>query len=506
MSTLTASSPDPATGDVTEQVEVVVIGTGFAGLAMASRLLTEGFTDLAVLERANDVGGTWRDNTYPGAGCDIPSHLYSLSFHPNPGWSRDYSRQPEILDYLRDSADRFGVTPHIRFGHNVTGAAWDDKEGRWTVTTDHGRLSARFLLAGAGPLAEPVLPDIPGLSDFRGRVWHSARWDHQADLCGARVAVIGTGASAIQFVPEIQAEVEHLTLFQRTPPWILPRWDKPIGPRRQRLYRLFPPAQKVSRALLFWRQEALFIAFKGAGRRFRLAEKLARRYLRSHIHDPALAARVTPTYALGCKRILMSDDYYPALTEPNIEVVTDHITGITAAGVRTADGTEHPVDTIIFGTGFHAVDPPMAEFTTGRDGVVMAEAWKDGMEAYKGTTVAGFPNLFFIIGPNTGLGHNSMVYIIESQVAYILDCLRKARDQAIGVVEVRRDAQDRWNEQIQKEMAETVWIQGGCTSWYLDRGRNTTLWPGFASQFRKATRSFDAAAYDLRRSKTTLPA
>ncbi|MDQ2728683.1 MAG: NAD(P)/FAD-dependent oxidoreductase [Actinomycetota bacterium] len=495
-------NPAPnATGVAIERVEIVVIGTGFAGLAMASRLLTEGFTDLVVLERATEVGGTWRDNTYPGAGCDIPSHLYSLSFNPNPGWSRDYSRQPEILDYLRDSADRFGVTPHIRFGHTVTGAAWEDGEARWTVTTDRGRFSARFLLAGAGPLAEPVLPDIPGLAEFAGRVWHSARWDHDADLRGSRVAVIGTGASAIQFVPEIQAEVDHLTLFQRTPPWILPRWDKPIGSRRQRLYRLFPPAQKLSRAMLFWRQEALFIAFKGAGRRFRLVETLARSYLKSRIKDPALAAKVTPTYALGCKRILMSDDYYPALTKANIEVVTDRITEITASGVRTADGTEHPVDTIVFGTGFHAVDPPMAEFTTGRDGVVMAEAWKDGMEAYKGTTVAGFPNLFFIIGPNTGLGHNSMVYIIESQVAYIMDCLRRTRDQGIGVVEVRRDAQDRWNEQIQEEMSGTVWIQGGCTSWYLDRGRNTTLWPGYASQFRKATRQFDAAAYDLRRSK-----
>lgn len=503
MTTVINPSPETVTGGATEEVEIVVIGAGFAGLAMASRLLTEGFSDLVVLERADDVGGTWRDNTYPGAGCDIPSHLYSLSFNPNPGWSRDYSRQPEILDYLRDSADRFGVTPHVRFGHDVTGAAWEDRASRWTVTTNQGRFSARFLLAAAGPLAEPVLPDICGLSEFTGRVWHSARWDHEADLRGSRVAVIGTGASAVQFVPEIQADVEHLTLFQRAPPWILPRRDKPIGPRRQRLYRLFPPAQKLSRALLFWRQEALFIAFKGAGRRFRLAEKLARAYLAKQIKDPALVAKVTPTYAMGCKRILMSDDYYPALTKANIEVVIDRITEVTASGVRTADGTDHPVDTIIFGTGFHAVDPPMAEFTTGRDGIVMAEVWKDGMEAYKGTAVAGFPNLFFIIGPNTGLGHNSMVYIIESQVAYIMDCLRKTRDQAIGVVEVRKDAQDRWNEQIQKEMAETVWIQGGCTSWYLDRGRNTTLWPGYASQFRKVTRHFDAAAYDLRRSKVT---
>lgn len=506
MTTVASPSSETATGGAIEQVEVMVIGTGFAGLAMASRLLTEGFSDLVVLERADDVGGTWRDNTYPGAGCDIPSHLYSLSFHPNPRWSRAYSRQPEILAYLRDSADRFGVTPHIRFGHNVTGAAWDDAEARWTVTTNRGRLSARFLIAGAGPLAEPVLPDIPGLSEFTGRVWHSARWDHEADLRGARVAVIGTGASAVQLVPEIQPDVEHLTLFQRTPPWILPRRDKPIGPGRQRLYRLFPPAQTVSRALLFWRQEALFIAFKGVGRRFRLAEQLARTYLRSQIKDPALVAKVTPSYAMGCKRILMSDDYYLALTKPNIEVVTDGITEVTPSGVRTAAGTEHPVDTIIFGTGFHAVDPPMAEFTRGRDGVLMADAWRDGMEAYKGTAVAGFPNLFFVIGPNTGLGHNSMVYIIESQVSYIMDCLRKTRDQAIGVVEVRRDAQDRWNEQIQQEMTDTVWIQGGCTSWYLDRGRNTTLWPGYASQFRKATRQFDAAAYDLRRSKVTATA
>lgn len=478
-------------------VRVAIVGAGFSGLGMAIRLKQRGMGDFVVLERAEDVGGTWRDNTYPACACDVPSHLYSFSFALNPDWTRWYSPQQEIWDYLRDCAERFGVSAHIRYGEEVVDAAWDADDQRWRITTARGRLTADVLVFGNGPLSEPSLPPIPGLDRFEGTLFHSARWDHGHDLTGERVAIIGTGASAIQFVPRIQPQVGRLSLFQRTPPWILPRRDRPISRRQRALYRALPVAQRLVRAALYWQRELIVLGFVYRPALMRGVERIALRHLRRKVPDPALRAKLAPRYTMGCKRILLSDDFYPALTQHNVEVVTDRIREVRASSVVTEDGMERPVDTIICATGFHVTDMPAAERVHGREGRALAEAWREGPRAYLGTTVAGFPNLFLLIGPNTGLGHNSMVYMIESQLAYILDCLRIMDRQRLQAVEVRPEAQKGFNDELQRRMRGTVWATG-CASWYLDaRGRNSTLWPGFTREYRRRTRRFDAAEYRL---------
>jgi cation diffusion facilitator CzcD-associated flavoprotein CzcO len=362
-------------------VEIVIVGSGFAGLGMAIRLLQSGRTDFTVLERAGDVGGTWRDNTYPGATCDVPSHLYSFSFAPNPHWSKSFSGQAEILRYLRQCAERFGVRPHIRFDHEVTAARWDDIRGRWVIATSRGELTARYLVVGMGPLSEPSVPDLAGLGDFSGPIWHSARWDHATDLDGARVAVVGTGASAVQFVPEIQPRVAHLDLYQRTPPWVLPRRDRRLADWEHRLFGYAPPVQLGVRAAIYWARELGYLTFIGWTARHGPAEKLARAHLADQVADVALRRRLTPSYAIGCKRILLSDDYYPAVSAPNVSVVTDGILRVTATGIVGRDGVERPCDAIILGTGFRATDPPVAALVRGRGGTHLADTWADGMAA-----------------------------------------------------------------------------------------------------------------------------
>jgi cation diffusion facilitator CzcD-associated flavoprotein CzcO len=477
------------------EFRVAIVGTGFAGLGTAIRLRQQGIDDFVVLERADEVGGTWRDNSYPGCTCDVPSHLYSFSFAPNPGWSRSFSPQPEILDYLRDCADRFGVRPHIRFGHEVRSARWDEDARRWRIETDRGEVVAQVLVAGMGPLSEPAVPDIPGLASFEGAMFHSARWDHDHDLAGERVAVIGTGASAIQFVPEIQPEVERLTVFQRTAPWVVPRADRAISAVERRALRRVPGLQKAWRGAIYWAREALVWAFVHP-RLLRRLQRMAAGHLARQVEDPALRADLTPDYTMGCKRILISNDWYPALAQPNVDVVTSPIAEVRPHGVVTADGVEHPVDTIVFGTGFHVTDPPAADRLWGRDGLLLKDAWRDGMQAYLGAAIAGFPNLFMLIGPNTGLGHSSMVFMIESQIAYVLDCLRTMDDEGLDTVEVRRDVQAGFNAEVQSRLVDTVWNAGGCRSWYLDAaGRNTTLWPTYTWRFRLRTRRFDLGSY-----------
>jgi cation diffusion facilitator CzcD-associated flavoprotein CzcO len=478
------------------EFRVVVIGTGFAGLGTAIRLRQSGIHDFVVLERADEVGGTWRDNSYPGCACDVPSHLYSFSFAPNPGWSRSFSPQSEILDYLRGCADRFGVRPHIRFGHEVQGARWDDDAQRWRIATSHGEIVARVLVAGLGPLSEPSVPDLPGLGDFAGTVFHSARWNHDHDLTGEKVAVIGTGASAIQFVPEIQPQVERLALFQRTPPWVIPRGDRAISRVERWGLRRVPGLQKAWRGAIYWSRETFVWAFLRP-RIIRTLQQLAGRHLAKQVDDVELRAKLTPDYTIGCKRILISNDWYPALARPNVDVVTSGIRQIRPHSIVTADGAEQPVDTIIFGTGFHVTDPPAGERLYGRGGLQLKDAWKDGMQAYLGAAIAGFPNLFMLIGPNTGLGHTSMVFMIESQIAYVLDCLRTMDDQGLATVDVRPEVQAEFNADIQSQLVDTVWNAGGCRSWYLDEhGRNTTVWPGYTWRFRQRTRRFDLDAYD----------
>jgi cation diffusion facilitator CzcD-associated flavoprotein CzcO len=477
-------------------VPVAIVGTGFAGLAMAVRLGQEG-TEYLILERADDIGGTWRDNSYPGCKCDVPSHLYSFSFAPNPDWSQTYSPQPEIWAYLRRTAETFGVVPRIRFGHEVRSARWDEDDQRWELQTSSGRCTADALVLGQGPLSEPSIPPLPGTADFEGTVFHSARWDHDHDLTGERVAVIGTGASAIQFVPEIQPDVARLTLFQRTPPWVLPHRDRPITRAERTLYRRVPALQRAVRAGVYWTRELTAYGMTKNPKFLNPIEKLGRKHLAKAVTDAALREKLTPSFSPGCKRLLMSNDYYPALAADNVEVVTDGIAEITPTGIRTIDGADHEVDTIIFGTGFHVTDNPIAKLVTGRGGRSLAEAWdRTGMRAYNGTTVAGFPNMFMLAGPNTGIGHTSLVVMIEAQVQYVLDGLRTLRERRAASMDVRQEALDDFADEIHRKMARTVWSTGGCASWYLDaHGRNTTLWPDFTFRFVQRLRRFDAERY-----------
>ncbi|HEX7733764.1 MAG TPA: NAD(P)/FAD-dependent oxidoreductase [Ktedonobacteraceae bacterium] len=475
---------------------VAILGTGFAGLGMAIRLKQRGYHDFVVLEKASDVGGTWRDNTYPGCACDVQSHLYSFSFALNPHWSHVYSPQQEIWDYLRACTRRFGVLPHIQWNSEILDACWDEEEQRWQITTTRGPFSANLLILGNGPLSEPALPAIPGIEQFEGKLFHSAQWDHDYDLAGKRVAVIGTGASAIQFVPQIQPQVAHLTLFQRTPPWILPRLDHPIAGWQRVLFRLLPFTQRLVRGRIYWQREMLALGFLRRPDLMRDAEKLALRVMQRQVADPDLREKLTPRYALGCKRILPSDNFYPALTRPNVRLVTESIREIRAGSVVTRDGEEHEVDVIICGTGFHVTDAAFAERIRGRAGQSLVERWQQsGPQAYLGASISGFPNLFLLIGPNTGLGHSSMVFMIEAQIAYILDCLRAMGRHNWRSVEVKAEVQEAFNEEMQQRLQGTVW-NSGCKSWYLTAsGRNTTLWPGFTFEFRRRTRHFDSQSY-----------
>jgi cation diffusion facilitator CzcD-associated flavoprotein CzcO len=476
---------------------VVVVGSGFSGIGMAIRLLKDGERDFVLLERAGEVGGTWRDNTYPGCRCDVPSHLYSFSFAPNPNWSSTFSPQEEILDYLKDCAERYGVMPHIRFETELESASWDEDEQVWSIETSSGPLTADFLVAAQGPLSEPSLPEVPGIDSFEGKAFHSAEWDHEHDLTGERVAVVGTGASAIQFVPEIQPQVAKLHVLQRTAPWVIPHRNRPLRSWERVLYRLFPPAQLAMRAGIYWARELFVLQFRHR-RIGRLLERIPLRHLHDQIEDPELRRKLTPDYRMGCKRILPADDWYPALAQPNVEVITGGVTEIRPNSVVAEDGTEREVDTIIFGTGFHVTDVPIADRVVGRDGRTLAEVWQGSMQAYKGTTVAGYPNLFFLVGPNTGLGHTSIVFMIESQVEYVLDALRAMRRRGAHTLEVREDAQAAYNAELDRMTGDTVWVTGGCTSYYIDRnGHNSALWPTYTWPFRRRLREFDAAAYSL---------
>jgi cation diffusion facilitator CzcD-associated flavoprotein CzcO len=505
-------------------VRVLVVGAGFAGLAMAVRMKQAGIDDFVVLERGDDVGGTWRDNTYPGAACDVPSHLYSFSFAPNPRWSRAFSPQWEILNYLRDVARRYGIVPHLRLRTGATALRWDDDGRCWVVDvetpggdagnghtsdtagtdaagTDTGASSrgytADVVVGAMGALSEPALPDIPGIETFAGTLFHSAAWDHGHDLTGERVAVIGTGASAIQFVPEIQPSVGHLDVYQRTPPWIVPRRDRALRPLERRLFRVVPALQQAVRASIYWVRELLAFGFTHPGR-MQAIQRVAAAHLAHQVPDPELRRKLTPSYTIGCKRILISNDWYPALQQANVDLVTDGIVEVRPHSIVTADGTERPADTIISATGFHVTDFPAGRRIHGPGGATLSDVWQErgSMEAYLGTTVAGFPNLFLLVGPNTGLGHTSMVFMIESQVAYVVDALAHMDSTAAATLAVRPEAQTAYNERLQRRLARTVWNRGGCRSWYLDaNGRNTSLWPGSTWTFRRRTRRFDPWAY-----------
>ena len=489
-----ATAPAPLPG----HLRVAIIGAGLGGIGAGIRLRGVGVTDFVILERAGSVGGTWRDNTYPGCACDIPSHLYSFSFAPNPDWSHSFSRQPEIWRYLEDVTDRYSLRRHLVFGTELNRADWAAGEARWRLQTSRGELTADVLICAAGPLSEPSLPDVPGLADFSGAVFHSARWNHDFDLAGKRVAVVGTGASSIQIVPEIQPVVQRLMLFQRTPAWVVPRRDRAISEFEKRLYRQVPTVQRLARLGIYASRESLVGGFTKRPAILKAAQRMALRNLARSIRDPGLRAKLTPDYIMGCKRILISSDFYPALREPNVQVVASGLAKVDGGTLTAKDGTSCEADAIILATGFHAVDAPIADRIYRADGMSLAQSWAGDMRALRGTTIAGFPNLCMVIGPNTGLGHNSMIYMIESQFNYILDYLDTLDRTGAAAMDTRPGAQQRWCDDVERRMASTVWTTGGCVSWYLNAaGRNPTLWPGSTIGFRRATRHVDPAEYEL---------
>ncbi|WP_243761523.1 NAD(P)/FAD-dependent oxidoreductase [Streptomyces sp. YIM 98790] len=486
--------------DERHHVRVAVIGTGFGGLGAAVRLRRMGITDFVLLERAGAVGGTWRDNTYPGCACDVPSHLYSFSFAPNPRWPRNFSGQEHIRAYLEWVTDTFGLRPHIRFDSEVTAARWDHEELRWVVDTATGTLTADVLVSATGPLSDARIPEVPGLDTFPGRVFHSARWDHDYPLRGKRVAMIGTGASAIQIVPAIEREVTRLSVFQRTPPWVLPRADRRITPAEQWLHSKVPLTRALRRQLLWGIRELQVGAFAKHPGQLKVIERMAARHLRRTIKDPELRRVLTPDYRIGCKRILLSNDWYPALAKPHVDLIPSGLREVRGSTLVAADGTEAEADAIVFGTGFHVTDMPIARRIKGADGTTLAESWQEhGMQALRGSTAAGFPNLLFVIGPNTGLGNSSMILMIESQLNYLADYLAKLAVLGQGTaLAAKRSAVERYNAWVQRRMARSVWNTGGCVSWYLDdQGRNTTVWPGTTGEFRRITRGVDLAEYDV---------
>ncbi len=482
------------------RVHTVVIGTGFSGLGMAIQLKRDGRDDFVVLEKAGDVGGTWRDNTYPGCACDIQSHMYSFSFEQNPDWTRSFSPQPEIWDYLRRVTDRYGLRRHIRFGTEVTGARWDADEHRWHVTTATGdEYVARFVVSGIGGLHIPNVPALPGIEDFAGTAFHSARWDHSYDLAGKRVAVVGTGASAVQFIPQIAPAAGRLTVFQRTPPWIMPKPDHAIPGWLKRVFRVVPGAQRMYRGLIYWLLESRAAGFNGRPGLMKLAQRIALRHMHKAVADPELRRKLTPDYVMGCKRVLIANDYYPALTRPDVEVVTDGIAEVRAHSIVDTAGVEHEVDAIVYGTGFHVTDAFDYVNITGEDGRDLSKDWRtNGIRTHYGITVAGYPNLFFLLGPNTALGHNSVVFMIESQIRYVSQAMRLVERSGAAGLAPRESAQARFQSDMQRKLVAGVWTQGGCKSWYLDaHGVNRTIWPGFTWRYWQRTRRLDPADYEL---------
>ena len=488
---------------MTQELAAVIVGAGFSGLCAGIQLREAGIENFVILEKANGVGGTWRDNTYPGAACDIPSHLYSYSFEPNAKWSRAYGGQPEILAYLEHCATKYGLVPHIKFGARVSKAEYDEPSGTWFVFTDDDRMfRARALILGNGALHLPQIPDLPGLASFQGKTFHSARWDHAYDLAGKRVAVIGTGASAIQFVPEIAPTVNQLDVYQRTPPWIVPKSDRPMSKAEQWAFEHVPGANWLRRTGLYWLFESRVLGFAFATKLNKMLERVVLRHLERSVPDRELRAKLTPAYRMGCKRVLLSNDYYPALARHNVELVTDPIERIEEHGIRTRDGKLREADAIIFGTGFRVVDYLSSMRIIGRRGEDLNDTWHTSVRNYLGINVAGFPNLFLLMGPNTGLGHNSMIFMIESQVHYIVSAIRAMHRNALASIDVRPDVEEAFRAEMSRKLAKTVWTSG-CSSWYMAPDGEVLLWPGFTFDYWWRTRRIDLKAYEARALATT---
>jgi len=475
--------------------DVLIIGSGFSGMGMAMKLRESGRTDFIVVEKADDVGGTWRDNTYPGAECDVQSHMYSFSYELNPTWSREYSAQPEIWEYMRTVAQRHDLYSLIHFGTEVTGATWDDTSLRWTVTTTKETYEARVVISGIGGLHIPNVPDLPGADTFAGPRFHSARWDHDVDLTGKKVAVIGTGASAIQFIPQIAPIVGQLDVYQRTAPWVVPKHNHDITGKKAAFIQKLPGGTRLYRNLLYWFNESTQLAFTGPLQRISsVVEKRTASYIRKTVNDPATAEKLIPDYRLGCKRVLKTDNYIPVFNRDNVDLITDGIAQITEKGIETKDGTFRDADVIIYGTGFHVTDAFEWVHVTGKDGRDLSKTFAEhGIETYLGISVAHFPNFFFMLGPNTALGHNSVVFMIEQQTKWIISMLDAMQERGAQAVEPTEQAQREFNDELQEKVSKGVWSQGGCTSWYLDsKGKNRTIWPGFTFRYWWRTRKVEA--------------
>ncbi|CAN3128167.1 flavin-containing monooxygenase [Mycobacterium sp. smrl_JER01] len=489
-------------GQTPVRTRTLIIGSGFSGLGMGIELQRRG-VEFLILEKADEIGGTWRDNTYPGCACDIPSHMYSFSFEPKPDWSHMWSFQPEIQDYLLGVTAKYGLRRYIEFGAHVDRAIWDEEELRWHVFTKDGReFIAQFVVSGAGGLHIPLIPDFDGLDEYvgAGRVaFHSAQWDHDVDLTGKKVAVIGTGASAIQIVPEIVDDVGELQLYQRTPAWVMPRPNNPIPEGLQRVFTTVPGTRAAMRAGIYWLHEAVGFAMTKQPRLLKLGEMAGKWNIRRSVKDRDLRRKLTPDYRAGCKRILNSDTYYRGIADPKTEVITDRISRFSPRGIVTADGREREVDVVVFATGFHVTDSYTYVDIKGPGGEDLVDRWnREGIAALRGITVADMPNLFFLLGPNTALGHNSVVFMIESQIRYAAKAIAAVDKAGAQALTPTRSAQDRYNAELQRELGGTVWSTGGCRSWYLDEhGVNRTLWSGMTWQYWLATKRFKAAEYSF---------
>ncbi|GLQ31542.1 flavin-containing monooxygenase [Litoribrevibacter albus] len=481
-SQLSTETLDQKTQNKTAQVkeiDVVIAGAGFGGLCMAIQLREEDNDNFVLLEKKHDIGGTWRDNSYPGCACDVQSHMYSYSFAPKDDWSKRYAPWNEIQKYILDTADKYNIRPFCRFNQEVTSAVFDEESGRWTVKTTSGDvyLCRHFILA-SGPLHVPQIPKIKGLENFKGRVFHSAQWDHDYDLECKNVVSIGTGGSAIQYCPEIAPKVKKLHVFQRTPAWVLPRDDRKYLGVEKTAFKLIPGWRRLHRFRLYWTNESRVWPMFNPSVAKSLSQ-IAKAWIRFQVKDKALARKLTPDYTIGCKRILISNKYYPMFNRDNVELVTEGIKEVKENSIVTQDGQERPIDCIILGTGF-VVDPRiyMKDFELkGLGGRELNNDWKDHTEAYYGTSITGYPNLWMLVGPNTGLGHNSIIFMIEAQVKYILNCMKAIEQRESDYMDVKPEAQEIYNVELQKLMKDTVW-SSGCQSWYQQAdGRNTTLWP-----------------------------
>ncbi|WP_335953222.1 NAD(P)/FAD-dependent oxidoreductase [Acinetobacter higginsii] len=479
-----------------EKFHVVIIGAGFAGIGAAIKLQQAGFTDFVVLEKANEIGGVWRANTYPGCACDVPSALYSYSFAPNPQWSRVFAQQQEIKTYIQNVAQQFDVKKYVRFGYEMLESAWDDQVKHWVVKTNQGLIHARFAIMAGGPMHQPVLPKIKGLETFKGAQFHSAEWNHDFDLNGKKVAVVGAGASAIQFVPEIQAQVEKLTLLQRTPQWVLPKMDQSLPKLAQALFKVLPVTQRLTRYGVY----GIFESLNSSMHHPKLVsqiERLAKLNIRLGVKDPVLRAKLLPDFTIGCKRVLQSNQWYPALAKPNVEVLRCGVAEVRGNTLIASDGSEHEVDAIIFGTGFEVSNPPIAKQIRNKHGKSMDEVWQGSAQGYLGTAVEGCPNAFVMFGPNIAVSSSALI-IIEAQLAYILDMLKKVQAQEIETVEIRAEVLEQYNDEIQAALTNTVWNTGGCSSYFIDRnGRNSTLWPWTTFEMRARLAQCDLNDYVL---------